>query len=331
MDRERVYVPLQGGRLVAVTRETGAVSWSTDIATKWPPLLLNDRLVVATSASIRALSAKTCDREWEIPFGELSAGLAAADGRIYAVTTDREAIALRAGDGSPLWKHTLDAAALHAPVQVGALVVISLQGSLVVALNAATGDVVWSRRLEGTLSPPVGAKDRVLVGSTTNNLYALDLKRGDDAWIFRTGGDVIGAAVDGDVVYFVSLDNILRALNRGTGNQQWKTVIPTRPAAPPSAFRGIVVLTGVAPRVDGYVGKTGVAQGSYLAPSDLDGSALIDMSLPPFHVAMVTITRDGRMSALWSQPMMMRDPATTPMTALPGRRLERERLPTLVP
>jgi outer membrane protein assembly factor BamB len=235
-------------------------------------------------------------------------------------------VAVRAADGGVLWTRPPQTPVLHAPILVGDHVVAVLKDSVVMAVRATDGDLVWTRQLEGTLSAPVAARDRLLIGSTSNALHALDPQRGIDVWTFPVGGDVIGAAVDGDVVYFASLDNILRAVHRGSGNQRWRTVIPMRPAAPPVAFDGVVVLSGVAPRVDGYNGQTGAAQGSYTAPGALHGSVLID-PLAPYRVSMVAITRDGRVAGARSTSMMMRDPGTTPLTALPGRRLGREKPP----
>ena len=50
---------------------------------------------------------------------------------------------------------------------------------------------------------------------------------------------MIGAAADGELVYFASLDNIIRAVNRGNGNQRWKKPTGTRPIGPPLAFGGV--------------------------------------------------------------------------------------------
>ena len=145
----------------------------------------------------------------------------------------------------------------------------------------------------------------MLVGSTNNFLYALNAENGRIAWKWRTGGDVIGAAADADIVYLASLDNVLRAVNRNNGNQRWKTEIPTRPSVPPIGFGDIVVLAGVAPQLDSFLGKTGAVQGNYQAPSDLQGAPLIDRTLTPYRVAIVVIGRDGTVIARFS-------PETTP-------------------
>src|SRR5438132_5971 len=73
------------------------------------------------------------------------------------------------------------------------LLVLTLDGGRVVALNLTTGEPLWEEMLPGTLSPPALAKDRVLIGSTNNFLYALEAGNGRIAWKWRTGGDVIGA------------------------------------------------------------------------------------------------------------------------------------------
>jgi hypothetical protein len=148
------------------------------------------------------------------------------------------------------------------------------------------------------------------------------------------GGDVIGAAVDEAGVYYVGLDNLLRALN-GNGNQRWKQALTTRPTAPPVAFDGIVVAFGVSPAMTAFDAKTHAPLGSYVAPNApgasvppvLKGPPLIDPVLHPFRVAAVVITADGRAIGLRPTGMMFREPPAVPFTALPGKPLTREASP----
>ena len=72
---------------------------------------------------------------------------------------------------------------------------------------------------------------------------------------------------------------------------------------------------------------TGALAGMYMPPSDLQGEPLIDPVLKPYQVAMVVITRDGRVIGLKPSAMLLPEPIATPFTAdLPGRKLERERI-----
>ena len=98
----------------------------------------------------------------------------------------------------------------------------------------------------------------------------------------------------------------------------------------PQAIANIVVITGVAPLVAGFSGATGMTTGNYTAPSEILGPALIDDDLRPFRVGMVVLTRDGRLAGLTPVAAMYREPALTPMTAMPGTRLSREPVPDVV-
>ena len=156
------------------------------------------------------------------------------------------------------------------------------------------------QKLEGMLNQPSVARDRLFVGSNNNYLYALDDERGRLAWKWRTGGDVIGVSADTKGgAYYASLDNVLRGVNRGNGNQRWIKEIPTRPILPPQtlgdgmAYEEVVLVTGVS-EIDAFAARTGAAAGMYVPPSDIQGAPLIDPALKPYTVAMVVITRDGR-------------------------------------
>jgi hypothetical protein len=81
-----------------------------------------------------------------------------------------------------------------------------------------------------------------------------------------------------------------------------------------------------------FVGKTGESMGTYLAGGSgpgahLIGPPLIDTTLDPMRVSFVTITREGVVEALRATALTLREAAGTPMTALPGRQVARERAP----
>ena len=328
MDAERIYVPLEGAGVRALRRDTGELVWSEPADTRSPLVVGGGLLYAALPDEIRGHTPATGAVRWSRRLeGPLSAPLAWVAGRVIVSTEAGDVLALRDVDGELVWRRALGSPTRYVPAVIPeTAIALTLADGRVVTLNLETGEPVWERSFEGTLSAPATARDRVFVGSTDNFFYALDAETGREQWKWRTGGDVVGAAADGERVYFTSLDNVLRAVNRGNGNQLWKTAIPTRPSAPPIAFGDVVVLTGVAPRLDAYMGKTGAVVGMFAATTDLQGVPLIDTTPAPFEVALVALTRDGGVTALRPTKLMFPEPALVPLIKLPGRELPRERL-----
>lgn len=327
MDDERVYVGLQVRGIRALSRKTGDPIWHEPNDITHPPLSLDDQLLVAMPEEIRALDPRTGERRWAQPlYKPLATAISGANGVALLADVDGRLIALRARTGEEAWRRSLGATVSHPPARLEPhTVVLTLSDSRVVALDDRSGDIIWERALPGTLSAPATARDRVFVGSTNNFFYALDAESGSERWRWRTGGDVIGAAAAGERVYFASFDNVLRAVNRDNGNQLWKAAIPTRPSGPPIAFDDVVVLSGVAPRVDAYDGRTGTALGTLTALTDLKGAPVIDTTPEPFAVAIVALTREGRLSALRPTGLMFPDAPLVPLPRLPGRELAPDR------
>ncbi|PYR82466.1 MAG: hypothetical protein DMF87_01490 [Acidobacteria bacterium] len=339
MDAERVYIPLQPEQIVALSRATGMRIWKRDIESKWPPLVVGDALFIVASDEIHAVDAATGAERWRIPFDhQLTAPLVSSGSSLIAVADQGLVTMIAVADGRTLWVRELGAPSRFAPALDGTRAIFALDDSRLVALRVMDGRVDWEQKLDGKLNQPSFAKDRVFVGTNTNLLYALDNENGRLAWKWKAGGDVIGTSGDAKGgAYYASLDNVVRAVNRGNGNQRWIKETPTRPLFPPQTlgygdgkfYEEIVVLTGVTSEIDAFATKNGMIVGMYQPPTggDLQGPPLIDPDLKPYQVAMVVITRDGRALGLTPSAMMLAEPANVPFTTeLPGRRLARERI-----
>jgi hypothetical protein len=122
---------------------------------------------------------------------------------------------------------------------------------------------VWERRLGGAPNDILALDTRVYVGGQDNFFYCLLAATGAVDWRWQTGGDVIGRPVSDDrYVYFVSLDNVLRAMNLVTGGQQWMRPLPFRPAWGPAKAGSTIVVAGQTPPLRAYNAKDGVANGT---------------------------------------------------------------------
>lgn len=331
LDHDKVYVPLQSGILVALDRETGVQAWTIELESRWAPVALGSSVAVAAAGGLRAVRADSGAPVWATPLdAELLAAPGVGHDRLVVLLAPAELRAYRTGDGQEIWRRTLDIApppadsAASPHIAADGEAVVAVWGNRLVRLSIDDGAVQWSAELHGRLAAPLLDGDRIFVGSTDNNLYALQASNGRVAWRWTTGGDVVGAATDGRLVYVASLDHMLRALRRGNGNQAWKAELATRTVAPPVTFDGLVVLAGHRPTLATFDADTGTAAAAFTAPSDVQGTPLIRHPLMPFAVAMVAVTKDGRAIGLRSTAMMFRDPALSPLLALPGHPLARE-------
>jgi outer membrane protein assembly factor BamB len=344
LDEHRIYIPLEQGGTLALDRETGQPQWTTTVETTWPVVVAGDHAILVRPDEVIALDADTGELRWQTPLqsNPIAPAIRAGD-LVVTVLENEDVVALRVADGTLAW--AVKVPGVVAPLALAAdrdAVYFNAGPSTITAVALADGAVKWRQQLAGQLSAPAVAKDLVLVGSTANGFYALGAATGQQKWNWGShmiGGDVIGAAVDGDQVFFVGLDNLLHRVNRRNGNQRWEKATPTRPVAPPVVFGGIVVVFGVSPTMAAFNADTGAAMGTYVAPAAsgatsapiLKGPPLVDPVLRPFRVAAAVITADGRAIGLRPTAMMFREQPSAPLPALPGKPLTRESAPSLRP
>src|SRR5262249_46824479 len=142
--------------------------------------------------------------------------------------------ALRGSDGTRVWTRKLPSPAHTRPALAADRVYIATEDAVVTALDVTTGAIVWTHKLGGVATGLLALDDQLFVGASDNYFYSLLTKNGQTDWRWRAGADPIGQpVVDRDNVYFVSLDNTMRALSRGHGVQRWIALLPVRPTRGP--------------------------------------------------------------------------------------------------
>lgn len=148
---------------------------------------------------VHALDAATGEARWVTPTGASQGpkGLAMADGRVFALPVG-------GAEGSPM-----------------------------VALDAATGGLLWSTDLTPGVStdfygPPNVAGGVVYVTGGDAKMRALDAATGRLLWrayVTRTQGATGPAAVAGGLAYVVSSDGVLIAKDIDNGVNRWKAFL----------------------------------------------------------------------------------------------------------
>ena len=341
MDDSSVYVPLEGvaasseddgppavpAALVALDRQNGAIRWTSSVSTALPPLLTHGVLIVATSSGLEALDPRTGRGQWSLALDRSARARPIAQGPLlFTVLEGGELVAVHLERREVVWRLSLGADRVSMTTDAEAVYLVT--GSRAISVKLSDGTIRWERALDGELSEPVVDRDRVFIGSTTKSFWSLDARTGKDkGWTWNGkifGGAIVGASVEGNKVYVVSWDNIVRALDRGHGAQRWKEPV-TRPLFPPRILNGVIAVVGVSPTLSTFRADTGSPVSTWAFPSELllQGAPLIDEPAP-YRVAIVAVFRDGQVFGLRSIEMLFKEAAAVPLTVLPGRPLPRE-------
>jgi outer membrane protein assembly factor BamB len=302
-DGVRAHILLRDGSLTAVSLEDGQPSWSVKVAAEAAPAAGDGLVFIGTKDAIEAHSSGNGEIRWRVALqGTLSAPLVWNTGWLIAATDRNEIVALRGLDGEILWRRPLSAATRIAPAPASRQLYVSLEDGHLVALAIETGSVVWNRRLGGPAGDVVALDGGLFVGSNDNYFYNLATRNGETTWRWRTGGDIIGAAAaDLQRVYFISLDNELRALDRRGGALRWQRPVPIRPSAGPLLMGGTLIVAGVAAELRAYHTADGAPAGEFAVASPR-GEELY-FAAPPRVIqspraALIILTRDGLLQEL---------------------------------
>ena len=270
-DEGAAYLPLKGGRLVAIDLGTGAVRWALELATTWAPGVDTGLVVVAADELLTALDARTGRARWHVPVtGGFSAPATVEEGWVLAAAASGDVLAVRAADGHVLWTTNVGAPVRARPVPTPTGVYVSTEDGRVTALDLMTGARRWERRLPGRPGPLLVLDDRLFVGADDKFFYSLDTDDGDVRWRQRVGGRPAGPpAVDDRRVFYVAFDNILWAFDLGNGGRKWHVPLPIRPSGGPLVVGDAVAVAGVSAEVHAYRAATGEPVSKFESPADL--------------------------------------------------------------
>jgi outer membrane protein assembly factor BamB len=312
-------------RLAAHDLTSGALQWSVPRTTQVEPATGDGLLFLIADNTIIALRQMDGSMAWQRELASpLAAPLAWNNGWLIVPTKTGEILAYRALDGGLIWRRGIEAAASARPSLAADRVYVPASDGRIVAFQTENGEVVWDRRIGGKPHEILALDDRVYVGSTDNRLYCLKTDSGVIDWRWPTGADVVGQPVeDARLVFFVSLDNMLRALDRRSGNQRWKRALPLRPSSGPRRAGDALIVSGVAPPLRVYQMKDGSPAGEIATDGELAFPPHVVPNADVPTVIVVTWSNDsGALLAAFSrasapEPEAVKDPQPDPKTSDP--------------
>jgi outer membrane protein assembly factor BamB len=293
-DERHAYFAIEGDRIAAYDLIPGSLSWIANAHPTSAPVAGGGFLFFVEPGILTALHASDGSLAWQLPFAEPLAGNPVWDnGWLVLATKDGAILAFRATDGQLIWRRELSSPVHAAPALAADRIYVPVTDSRIVALNVTTGEPQWERRLGGAPAEILALEDRLYVGSNDNFFYCVIAKDGRVDWRWRTGGDIVGKPVaDEHRVYFVALDNVLRALDRVSGGQKWLRALPLRPIWGPVLAGATIVVGGQANSLRAYNMSDGVATGEVSAGAEI-AAAPHAFQNPTTRLPMVVmVTRD---------------------------------------
>ena len=167
--------------------------------------------------------------------GEVWSSPQVTDGKILFGSTDGKLYALNESNGSLLWYWDAKAP-IKGDVTIKGDYVYFLAGDGILhKLTLKDGIEAWSfntineevasklSSYDDYYSMPVIDNGIIYIGSRDHNLYALDVKSGNEIWRFNTTNAIISApAVDDGKVFVGSMDQHLYSIEIMTGELDWK-------------------------------------------------------------------------------------------------------------
>jgi outer membrane protein assembly factor BamB len=266
---DRVFVAALPGQVIAYRLSDNQQLWRQPLAPEQPVAPDGDRVFIAAGEAVHALNAADGSLLWRQPTGTLTAPLLAKDGWVIAASASK-LYALRATDGEIIWSvdHTLQRQ--RAAIS-GDYLFLPLASGAVRAVDLSSGATRWDWRVAGAPAEPLVVGDRLYVGATDKHFYSVNIKNGETDWKWWVGAEVRArAASDGERIYYLGLDNLVRAVGRNGGSQRWQYGVRFRPFEGPVVVGTTIVLAGSSPDVVLLNVQTGDPVGKISFPDRLE-------------------------------------------------------------
>lgn len=315
-DETTAYVPLKGGQLVAVELDYGTVRWRLDVATAFTPATGDGLVFTTTESSIEARDALTGATRWRTPLpGGAAVPLYWDTGWLLASTPDGDLAAFRAADGTLLWRQPLGAPLATAPAPALDRLFLALTDNRLVSVLLTTGETTWSRTLTSRITGLLALDDQLVFGTTGRDVVSVNLTNGRQRWSWPVGGDVSGLpAADEKRIYFAARDNVLRAVDRRSGNLRWSASLPSRPSGSPLPLPNAILMPLVSSAIAGFDRETGKPTVTVQAAGEIGLQPFFRPNTRPTAVRLVTVSRDGQLQGFGQRF----EPALGLMDVLPG-------------
>lgn len=313
VDNKDLYVASQNGKIVKLEASTGNQNWSKDLKVELSagPGVGNKILLVGTPEGIViALNKDSGEQLWTSKLSSeiLSppiidnqiAIVRAQDGRVYALSTET-------GERKWLFDTNIPNLTLRGnskPIVKAGRVFIGFDNGKVAAIKQETGEVIWLQNVVDSKGKTELARivdidgDMALIStelylsSAVGKTVAVATESGRVLWSVDEGS-AAGVTASRNNLYIRDLKSNIHALNRNTGNEEWKTTeYDYRLLTRPTFYLGDLLVGDL----DGYIHVLDGQDGHTLARSRMGKSNFYSA---PINLGsmLIAYNKDGTLTA----------------------------------
>lgn len=244
----------------------------------------------ASDGNFYALNKNNGKLAWAFPTRSENLGQPeVVQGVVYFISGTNVLYALDAKTGKQIWNYnrgevsSLSIRGAARPTVYKNIIYGGFSDGYLVAVNLIDGTMLWERKLSTNLKfvdvdgTPVVDEKNIWVSSYDGALYCLSRTDGQVQWRMEEGGSV-AVTIEGDRLYFPSLEHAVYSLNKNTGAVIWKYVFDEKYGIPTQVVvhRGLAIFG----ESDGFVTAVGVNSGKkqaqYLTGNGVIASPALD-------------------------------------------------------
>lgn len=229
------------------------------------PFMPNYRILLFNRPTTDASSGSTVGR-WSMAGGDLA----------------QRKVAMSAGgpvtlpEGRVRWKVPTGEGTRAGPIVADGVV---YQGAYfkIMALDASTGETVWSQPASGPVQGSLAlAGERLYAGFLDHRVGALDRETGETIWEFRTGDIITSSPVVHDgILYLGAWDNLQYALDAANAEEIWTYEATDKVGSQGPIADGVMAVADKGGRIHLLDARTGQNRLVYRTPKSTNASPVI--------------------------------------------------------
>jgi len=204
-----------------------------------------------TELNVTAINKNNGKKEWKKKLkkkiddskGIISGGLAVNENLLAVTTGSGNMFVLNKNNGKIIWNNKITAPIRAAPIISGNFFLVLAKDNRLYAYNLTNGELTWTHEgLEEIStfmgsSSPVVSKGIVIVTYSSGEIYAINLSNGQVIWndnlstliqkkSIENISDIRGnAVIQNDIVYVISHNGKMLAMNLNSGKRLWESNI----------------------------------------------------------------------------------------------------------